>query len=276
MSSLRQWMESYRAGPPGGERSIVVLPTMRRDSKQRWEAVASTDTGLVRQGNEDSYDMRLERGMFVVCDGMGGAAAGEVASKLAVESFLASLDETQAEAAVDDAAIRRAVQSADERVRDTAQNDPSLRGMGTTLVALVLPERDSHLGFVVHAGDSRCYRFRENHLEQMTADHSFVEEQVRQGQLTEAEARRSPLRNVITRAIGSQEPTDPEVAQVDLSRGDVYLLCSDGLTREVTDEGIREVLEEEKNLSVACTELVQEAVANGGRDNITCILVRIL
>jgi protein phosphatase len=238
----------------------------------RWEAVASTDTGLVRKGNEDAYDMRIDPGVFVVCDGMGGAAAGEVASKLATESYMASLEKAEA---VDAATIRAAVRAADDKVRSASHEDSSLRGMGTTLVSLVL-QQDAKLAFLVHAGDSRCYRFREDHLEQMTSDHSFVEEQVRSGQLTAEEALRSPLRNVITRAIGSSEPTEPEITQVDLSPGDVYLLCSDGLTREVPDESLRSILRAEHNLSSACAELVQEALAGGGRDNITAILVRIL
>jgi serine/threonine protein phosphatase PrpC len=276
MGALRQWMESPLAEPRRRERSIVVLPKMRRDAKHRWEVCASTDIGRVRQGNEDSFDMRLEQGIFIVCDGMGGAAAGEVASKLAVESFLTELDGLAASGPPDDAAIRRAFHAAHDRVRSAAADDPTLRGMGTTLVALLL-DADHNLGHLVHAGDSRCYRFRENHLEQMTHDHSFVEEQVRSGQLTAAEARRSPLRNVITRAIGSSEVTEPEIARVDLSRGDIYMLCSDGLTRDVTDDTLREILEEDgKNLSTACTEMVQEALAAGGHDNITCMLVRLL
>jgi protein phosphatase len=245
---------------------------MRRDTQKRWEAVASTDTGLVRKGNEDAYDMQLEQGGFVVCDGMGGAAAGEVASKIASETFLAALEKVPL---LDEAAIRAAVREADDKVRDEASKDSSLRGMGTTLVALLLKDTGT-LAYLVHAGDSRCYRYREDHLEQMTADHSFVEEQVRSGQLTPEEALRSPLRNVITRAIGSAEPTVPDITQVDLSSGDIYLLCSDGLTREVPDEKLRSILHEQPHLSDACASLVQAAIASGGRDNITALLVRIL
>jgi protein phosphatase len=248
---------------------------MRRDSKKRWEAVASTDTGLVRKGNEDAYDMRIDPGVFVVCDGMGGAAAGEVASKLATENYMAALDSAGASGVIAAADIREAVRAADDSVRGAARNDATLRGMGTTLVSLVL-QQDARLAYLVHAGDSRCYRYREDHLEQMTADHSFVEEQVKSGQLTAEEALRSPLRNVITRAIGSSEPTEPEITEVDLSPGDVYMLCSDGLTKEVSDETLRKILHAERNLSSACAELVQEALAGGGRDNITCLLVRIL
>jgi len=239
---------------------------------RRWEAVASTDVGLVRQGNEDAYEIELEEGGFVVCDGMGGAAAGEVASKIASETFLAALKDVPL---LEDNAIKAAVRAADDKVREEAAKDASLRGMGTTLVALLLKDTGT-LAYLVHAGDSRCYRFREHHLEQLTADHSFVEEQVRSGQLTPEEALRSPLRNVITRAIGSAEPTVPEITQVDLSPGDVYLLCSDGLTREVPDDKLRAILAGQPQLSEACSQLVQAAIAGGGRDNITCILVRIL
>jgi protein phosphatase len=271
-SALHEWMELHLASPARKEPTIVVLPQMLRDSKSRWEAVAATDRGLVRQGNEDAYGLRVEEGAFVVCDGMGGAAAGEVASHMATESFLAWLEGSDR---LDAATVRQAVRSADDAIRNAASKDSALRGMGTTLVALLV-QQDGSRAWLTHAGDSRCYRLREKHLEQLTADHSFVEEQVRSGQLTAEEAQRSPLRNVITRAIGSSEPTEPEITEVDLSPGDVYLLCSDGLTREVRDEKLRSVLNDQKNLTLACTDLVQMANASGGRDNITCMLVRIL
>lgn len=265
-------MEGHLDGPTASERNIVVLPEMQHDIKHRWEAAASTDTGLLRKGNEDAFEMDMDGGAFVICDGMGGAAAGEVASKLAAHSFMAAIN---ASGKPDEQKIRDAVRNADDAVRQAAQLDPSRRGMGTTLVALVV-EKDAKLAFLVHAGDSRCYRFREDHLEQMTADHSFVEEQVRSGQITPEEAQRSPLRNVITRAIGSSEPTEADIMEIDLSSGDIYLLCSDGLNREVSDETLRDVLKKERNLSSACSELIQEAISEGGRDNITCMLVRIL
>jgi protein phosphatase len=191
---------------------------------------------------------------------------------MATESFLAWLEGSDR---LDAATVRQAVRSADDAIRNAASKDSALRGMGTTLVALLV-QQDGSRAWLTHAGDSRCYRLREKHLEQLTADHSFVEEQVRSGQLTAEEAQRSPLRNVITRAIGSSEPTEPEITEVDLSPGDVYLLCSDGLTREVRDEKLRSVLNDQKNLTLACTDLVQMANASGGRDNITCMLVRIL
>jgi len=271
-SALGDWMEQHLPLPARKEPTIVVLPQMQRDSKHRWEAVAATDRGLVRQGNEDAFGLRVEEGAFVVCDGMGGAAAGEVASHMATEAFLAWLDGAEK---LNSSTVRMAVRSADDAIRNAAAKDHALRGMGTTLVALLM-QPDSARAWLAHAGDSRCYRLRENHLEQLTADHSFVEEQVRSGQLTAEEAQRSPLRNVITRAIGSSEPTEPEITEVDLSPGDIYMLCSDGLTREVRDEKLLSMLTEQRNLSLVVSDMVRAANASGGRDNITCMLVRIL
>jgi protein phosphatase len=248
------------------------MPDMQEDTKGRWEAAAATNIGLVREGNEDAYGIRLERGAFVVCDGMGGAAAGEVASRIATESFLATLDGLE-EFSHDGA--RAAVKRADQAVREAAQKDERRQGMGTTLVALLLGE-DARHGWLVHAGDSRAYRLRNGLLEQMTSDHSFVEEQVRSGQLTREEAERSPLRNVITRAVGSSAATEPDVLPIEVVAEDIFLLCTDGLTREVGHDGLLKVMMKDKNLSTACAALVKAALASGGRDNITCLLVRVL
>lgn len=243
---------------------------MQADTKGRWQAAAATNIGLVREGNEDAYGIELERGAFVVCDGMGGAAAGEIASRVATESFLATIDGLE-EFSQDGA--RAAVKRADQAVREAAQKDERRQGMGTTLVALLLADNARH-GWLVHAGDSRAYRLRNGMLEQMTADHSFVEEQVRSGQLTREEAERSPLRNVITRAVGSSAATEPDVLPIEVAAGDLFLLCTDGLTREVGHDGLVKVLKTEQDLAVACTALVKAALASGGRDNITCLLVR--
>jgi PPM family protein phosphatase len=244
---------------------------MQADTKSRWQAAAATNIGLVREGNEDAYGIELERGAFVVCDGMGGAAAGEIASRVATESFLATIDGLD-EYSQDGA--RAAVKRADQAVREAAQKDERRQGMGTTLVALLVADNARH-GWLVHAGDSRAYRLRNGMLEQMTADHSFVEEQVRSGQLTREEAERSPLRNVITRAVGSSAATEPDVLPIEVAAGDLFLLCTDGLTREVGHDGLVKVLKTEQDLAIACTALVKAALASGGRDNITCLLVRV-
>jgi protein phosphatase len=143
--------------------------------------------------------------------------------------------------------------------------------MGTTLVALVVEQSQV---WVVNVGDSRCYRFREGQLEQLTLDHSLVEEQVRLGRMTPHEAQRSPLRNVITRAVGTQNGVTPDCFQFEAQPGDLFLLCSDGLTREVSDSGIQEVVAGDEPLQDRTNRLIEAANKAGGRDNITCILVQ--
>jgi protein phosphatase len=168
--------------------------------------------------------------------------------------------------------LRDAVDDANHLVYSQAANDSRLHGMGTTLVAMLAREKSV---WVAHVGDSRCYRFREGALEQLTRDHSLVDEQVKLGQLTREEAERSPLRNVITRAVGSQRTVNAEISQVDATPGDLFLLCSDGLTRELPDNRIETLLKKTADLDVLCQQLIEAANNAGGRDNVTCILVRV-
>ncbi|MDP9050586.1 MAG: Stp1/IreP family PP2C-type Ser/Thr phosphatase [Acidobacteriota bacterium] len=241
------------------------------------EFASMSHVGRIRQGNEDASAVDAARGLFIVCDGMGGAAAGEIASCMAVDSFhetvadlSAAINYTPREQ------LERAVKAANKAVFAHGRQSHDLRGMGTTLVALLLEETDSGLNaWIANVGDSRCYRMRGGRFEQLTHDHSLVEEQVRAGQLTAAEAERSPMRNVITRAIGSYANVDPDILCEPTVSGDLYLLCSDGLTRDLRDAQIAALLEKETNLTTACRDLVQNANDAGGGDNITCILVRI-
>jgi PPM family protein phosphatase len=246
-------------------------------------AFGLSDAGCVRETNEDSFGMRSEDGLYVVCDGMGGGAAGEVASSLAVDAFLAQLARMpleKAPAAGDVAeALRLAIQHANGLVLQRSRLGPEFHGMGTTLVALWLrtAQFDSatqRAAWVAHAGDSRCYRFRNGELSVLTADHSLVEQQVRMGQMTAEEAAQSNMRHVITRAVGVDPRLDPDIAITDARTGDLFLLCSDGLTTEVTGARIAEVLRGGKQLEDACRILVAEARNRGGRDNVTCVLVR--
>lgn len=273
--------------------------------KLHFEVAALSDKGRVRHGNEDACGHSVDAGGFVLCDGMGGAAAGEIASHLAVETFLAAIHGTNATgtnamgtdgnspqvapadedakpgsgAPMDlDAApdrLRAAIFAANRAVLSRALEHPELRGMGTTLVALMFEETtDGHLAWIAHAGDSRCYLLRGGELRQLTVDHSLVEEQVRMGQLTLEEAERSPWRSVITRAVGSANAVEPEITGVAVNAGDLYLLCSDGLTRELTDAEIGQVMRSESGIEATCERLVGAANANGGHDNITVMLVR--
>ncbi len=258
--------------------------------KYGYRSAAASHRGRVRAANEDSFGICAEEGLFVVCDGMGGAAAGEVASRVAVDTVLRAICSSlkpkvpaTAGAAVagpeaaDEAGselpdlLREAVAEANHLVFSQASSDAKLHGMGTTLVALLA---DKTRVWVAHVGDSRCYRYRAGELEQLTRDHSLVDEQVKLGQLTREEADRSPLRNVITRAVGSQRSVSTEIGAFATAAGDLFLLCSDGLTRELNDARIGTLLRETSDLDVICQRLVESANDAGGRDNVTCIVVR--
>ncbi|AXC09628.1 Protein serine/threonine phosphatase PrpC, regulation of stationary phase [Acidisarcina polymorpha] len=269
--------------------------------KYGYSAAAASHRGRVRTSNEDAFGICAGDGLFVVCDGMGGAAAGEIASRVAVDTMLRSIcapsssahptstgqepnsRETLNGASVEcDSAsghpengvsslLREAVADANHLVFSQAANDARLHGMGTTLVALFAQDKSV---WVAHVGDSRCYLFRDGKLEQLTHDHSLVDEQVKLGQLTREEADRSPLRNVITRAVGSQRSVTAEISEIEAEPGDVFLLCSDGLTRELSDARIQSILNGAKDLDLVCRQLIEAANDAGGRDNVTCILVQ--
>jgi len=235
-------------------------------------AAAVTDRGRKRPSNEDAFGFSVEDGVYVVCDGMGGAAAGEIASSLAVDEVLRLLagNGTNGHSHLPEAA-EQAIIAANEAIYTRGQRNQRLSGMGTTLVALAV--RESH-AWVLNIGDSRCYRLRKGRLEQLTMDHSLVEEQVRIGRMSRSEALRSPLRNVITRALGTQCRVTPDVFELEAEPGDLFLLCSDGLTRELSDAVIESLLADNLPLEELCARLVEAAKKAGGHDNITCLLVR--
>ncbi len=236
-------------------------------------AAAQSHVGRVRKANEDSWSYALEAGLFAVCDGMGGAAGGEIASRTALEAFMERLTLVPA----NDrslAVVAQAVGGANRRVWTRAAQEAVLKGMGTTLVALA--SCGPREWVLAHVGDSRCYRWRGGLLQQMTADHSFVAEQVRLGLLSPEQAARSPMRNVITRALGTRETVEPEVAMLAAEPGDVLLLCSDGLTREIPDERIAEVLRQTLPLAERNALLIEAALEAGGRDNVTAMLLEVL
>ncbi len=239
-----------------------------------YTAAAATDRGRKRPSNEDAFGFSVERGVFIVCDGMGGAAAGEIASSLAVDEMLRFLESPLSENGKPPAMpslAEEAIAAANAAIYSRSQRNYKLSGMGTTLVGLLAEER---CVWVFNVGDSRCYRLRNRALEQITLDHSLVEEQVRLGRMSRSEAQRSPLRNVITRALGTQSRVTPDVFELDVEANDLFLLCSDGLTRELTDSSIQLLLGADLPLDQLCTRLVEAAKKAGGHDNITCILVR--
>jgi len=242
-----------------------------------------TDQGLVRVNNEDFFGSAPELGLFVLSDGMGGLEAGEVASRLAVDTVLAHCREAAANSAVpligevipgvSDVSNRlaSAVRLANATIHDEAMRNQLRQGMGATIVAVQFTNDRVSLA---HVGDSRVYRLRDDSFEQLTQDHSFVGEQVRQGAMTQAQADATTLKNVLLRALG----IDPEVA-VDISEElvmdtDTVLLCSDGLTRELSDRQIAQILAGAEGSQEAADELVGLARQAGGGDNITAMVLR--
>ena len=230
------------------------------------EEAYKTDTGRQRHANEDSYFARSP--VFAVADGMGGAQAGEVASRIAAGAFEQGMeDEAPAESQLEGIA-----QDANREIHELAQRDSSRAGMGTTLTAALL--RDGELA-LSHVGDSRAYVLRDGELKRLTKDHSLVEELRRQGRLTDEEAEEHPQRSIITRALGPEPSVNVDTMTFPAKSGDVFLLCSDGLTTMVSDEEIAEILGEAKTLRAGVNKLIDAANAKGVRDNITAVAFRV-
>ena len=226
-----------------------------------------TDTGRQRSENEDSLFVRAP--IFVVADGMGGAQAGEVASKAAADAFDRDLPEASPELF-----LRETIEDANRRIHELARADPSRAGMGTTITAALVDAQTEEVG-IGHVGDSRAYRLRRGKLERLTRDHSLVEEMRRKGQITDAQAEDHPQRSIITRALGPEPEVEVDVQTVPAAPGDVFLLCSDGLTTMVAEARIAEVLADAASMRDAVRSLVEEANAAGGRDNITALAFRL-
>jgi PPM family protein phosphatase len=226
-----------------------------------------TDTGRQRNANEDSFFVRSP--IFVVADGMGGAQAGEVASKAAAESFDLDLP-----AAPPEQFLRETIEAANRKIHELAREDPSRAGMGTTITAVVVDAEREEVA-IGHVGDSRAYRLRGGSLERLTRDHSLVEEMRRKGQLTDAQAEEHPQRSIITRALGPEPEVDVDVQTVPAGAGDVFLICSDGLTTMLSEEQIGRLLAGATSMSAAVRALVDEANRAGGRDNITTLAFRL-
>lgn len=235
-----------------------------------YTAAAASDKGRKRPSNQDAAAYSIEHGVYVLCDGMGGAAAGEVASSTAVREVMRSLT-LRDPAAPLPAFAEAAVYSANRTVFERSRQQRKLHGMGTTLVALVV---DEHRAWVLNIGDSRCYLLRGRSLHQVTRDHSLVDEEVRMGRMSPAEALHSPYRNVITRALGTHSNVEADVFEVETEPGDLFLLCSDGLTREIDDAQIESLLSLDLPLGALCERLIRAANEAGGHDNITCLLAR--
>lgn len=247
----------------------------------RVKASGLSDVGRARGHNEDAYGIDEDQRLYVVADGMGGHRHGEVASKIAVETIRKFVEETEDEettwpVAYDDSLSRQsnrlkaAIGLAHDRVLRAIRSDGTLHGMGTTVVGLLL---ENNSASVAHVGDSRAYRLRGDRLELLTQDHTWVNEQVVAGYLSEEQARAHPLKNVVTRALGGEEQVAVDVQELDIEPGDVFLLCSDGLTTMLSDSEIKERLGSGEPVDEICRGLVEEANARGGIDNTTVVVV---
>ena len=224
---------------------------------------AASDTGRKRRRNEDSYVIAPP--LFAVADGMGGAQAGEIASKLAA----VALEETDLGALSGEERVKSLIQEANRRVYERSNEDPNASGMGTTITVALVEDSGVTIG---HVGDSRAYRYREGSIEQITEDHSLVNELMKSGKLSPEEAETHPQRSVITRALGTDPDVDVDSFTLETQTGDVFLLCSDGLTTMVDDDSILGVLEQHHDdLDRATKSLVSAANRGGGEDNITVI-----
>lgn len=238
------------------------------------ETYCQTDVGLKRNNNQDfvyASDQKVGRlpTLFIVADGMGGHAAGDLASRLAVETAVDSIG-SSGEITVF-RILDEAVRKANDAVLKKAAEKPEYAGMGTTFVAGVI---DGDTLYIVNVGDSRLYVLDDDRIDQITEDHSLVEEMVRAGRITREQMRNHPKKNIITRAIGGEVEVRPDFFDVGLRKGDIVLLCSDGLSNMVEDEQIFRIVKREKTLREAGQKLISAANTAGGRDNISVVLAR--
>lgn len=260
---------------------------MRHKLRGAVQVVGLTDTGQVRPHNEDYIDFREEPGLVVLADGMGGARAGEVASEIAVNTMISgmmdALEETTQsieEIAGDDGytvasrLLGENLTAANKTVFQVSQSQPQYSGMGTTVVSVLFYDNAMSIAYV---GDSRLYRLRQGDLAQITEDHTMIQDLVKRGFYTPEQAKTAVNKNVLTRAVGVGEEVEVDVLEEATVVGDIYLFCSDGLSDMVEDDQIHEVLlSYQDDLQQACEKLIATANGNGGRDNISVILAKVM
>ena len=249
----------------------------------RIEVGSKSDVGRVRENNEDSFGIVPELNLWILSDGMGGVAHGEVASALAVETIAACCKQTPTKSAASPSVgelsdisatanhLAEAARAANQKIYESASRNPEQHGMGATVVAAWLEGRRLS---VVHVGDSRAYLMRSGTLVPLTEDHSLVAEQVRRGVLTPEQAEHSKLQNVLVRALGVRDDVEPDASDREMLPGDFLLLCTDGLTRGIPDPEIAQILANSANPQAAVDRLIETALERGGEDNITAIVVR--
>lgn len=253
------------------------------EKAMKLDANARTDLGPVRELNEDAFHIDLERGIFIVADGMGGHASGEVASAMAVEAISSILagradpDETRLERATPDSEeamrerLRYAMNQASQRIRRAALDNPAHTGMGTTACALVIDEQVAHLA---HVGDSRIYLYRDHRIQRLTRDHTVVQQEVDAGRLTARLARMVPHKNILTQSVGYHGSVEPDTSTRPLRSGDIFILCSDGLTDPLDDDQIAQICATTPTDELA-EQLTQAALAAGTEDNVTVLVVQV-
>jgi len=250
----------------------------------RIKSFGVTDVGLLRTHNEDCFDADDENQVYIVADGMGGHNHGEVASRVAVDSIREFITQSvdrdgtlpigyDARLFQHSNRLKRSIQVAHDRVLTAIREDGKLVGMGTTIIGAML---DNGVLAIAHVGDSRGYRLRQGHLELLTQDHTWVNEQVVAGYLSEEQAKTHPLKNVVTRALGGENEIVVDVVETEAKLGDVFLLCSDGLTTMLSDQEILERMMADAPLSEICHRMVHDANARGGFDNVTVVLLRVV
>jgi len=246
------------------------------------QVAGKSDVGCVRTNNEDNFGFDARYGIFVVCDGMGGQAAGEVASKIGVDSMLNYFRSpngvqppAQSFTGVSERArvLGEAIHTANLEVYKASHGEAEHAGMGSTIAAVLVQDNFLSVG---HVGDSRVYLLRSGQIQQLTNDHSLVMEQVRRGLMTLQEAEKSEIQNIILRALGSEEIVEPDLEDLVALPNDILLLASDGLTKHVKDDRLLEIVDKAPSLEAACEALVQAARQHGGDDNITCLLLRLV
>jgi len=243
----------------------------------RLKVGAATSVGKVRPINEDAFLVQADEGLFVVCDGMGGAAAGEVASRLAVQTISAYVKNGAGDASGSrgyqprTAQLGRAIEAANHAIIERAKSDQAQAGMGTTVVGVWFGDG---LASIAHVGDSRAYLRNEAGFEALTSDHSLVEAQVKAGLIDREQSLKSEHQNILLRALGREPDLEVELNETTVAAGDRVLLCTDGLTRTVTDDGLAATLDRHRgDPQAACEDLIAQANDNGGPDNVTALVI---
>jgi serine/threonine protein phosphatase PrpC len=253
----------------------------------RLSSAVASHPGLRREDNEDAYCSRADLGFFMVADGMGGHAAGEVASRMAVETAEAFVKDTRdadvnrtwpfpydTALSLDGNRLKIALRLANRKLAAAMDENETLRGMATTAAAILFGHANARPA-IAHVGDSRIYLWRRGHIQQITQDHSWVGEQVRAGVLTETDARRHPWRNVVTRALSGGDDPDVDVSEVDVEAGDRLLICSDGLSGVVAPDKLEALIGRTDDLQATCQVLIEAANEAGGPDNITVAMLKV-